>query len=970
MATYPAPDSVAAGKGSATEGVGKRIAEWAKNLQAYRQRITLDPQFNPIKQLAFDLSRALEAEALDQKDLVQAAKELCDRALIGRAYGLRRYIGTVEPAECEQKLRGMVRDSAFKDGQLVAFEAFAERWQRPAHGVVFTAHPTFVMSERLREVLVRLVETPTPEIEAQTHKALEALTHGPDPYLDLKREHNQVQAAIGNAQEAVRRVNRVIFDVARELYPQAWWRLRPHPVVLSSWVGYDLDGRTDIHWHDSLKFRLIEKRIQLERYRETVRQIRPDISNERGAHDALEAIAARIAAEINNLHHIIALLEEKPGNAGQISCAANQLTRERTGLKNAIAPAAELLEDLIGTAEHEKARTQLLLLMTDLKTLGLGTARIHIRINAAQLHNAIRKPLGIEGTADLGSRTLLKRLDEMCETADAQTVNFASLAIEPTTAVRQFILMAQILKHVDSEAPIRLLIAECEYPATVLSALYFARLFGIADKVDISPLLETPAALDHGARIFETLLKTKSYRTYVAQRGRLSVQAGYSDAGRFLGQIPAALEIERLHGKLADVVARAAPKDAELLIFDTHGESMGRGGHPVSLRDRLDYVMSPWARARFAQRGLRLHHETSFQGGDGYLLFGSPNLAFAVITEILQSEPDPDPAVLEDPFYVDFDFSHDFFERVKTFQARLFEDRNYRTTLSAFGTNLLPKSGSRTSKRQYDAPTDTRSVPAEMRAIPHNAILQQFSYLVNVVSGIGSALRHDRERFADIYRASDRVQRLLKMVAHARRLSSIKTIVAYASLFDDAFWVTRPIAGMEAQIKEPSLYLADLLRGDPRHDGMMHLATFLRKDAIYLYDLMCDVDLRELTPPGESRLELDLLHAIRIAMIQHIYLLAARVPPFSARNDITRADIMKLILSLRIEEALDMLTEAFPRTMPRRSDYSIEEPASYTGEEGSDYGEIHRCLIDPIREAFKIVRQISVGISHHYGAHG
>lgn len=53
----------------------------------------------------------------------------------------------------------------------------------------------------------------------------------------------------------------------------------------------------------------------------------------------------------------------------------------------------------------------------------------------------------------------------------------------------------------DSDTPIRMLIAECEEPQTVLAAaLYFARLFGIADKVDVSPLFETESAMEHGAR--------------------------------------------------------------------------------------------------------------------------------------------------------------------------------------------------------------------------------------------------------------------------------------------------------------------------------------------------------------------------------------------------------------------------------------------------------------------------------------
>src|SRR5690606_33573570 len=87
--------------------------------------------------------------------------------------------------------------------------------------------------------------------------------------------------------------------------------------------------------------------------------------------------------------------------------------------------------------------------------------------------------------------------------------------------------------------------------ATVLAALYFARLFGIEDRVDISPLFETESALEHGDRFIDALLAEEEYRAYARRRGRVAIQTGFSDAGRFIGQIPASLAIERLQGRLA-----------------------------------------------------------------------------------------------------------------------------------------------------------------------------------------------------------------------------------------------------------------------------------------------------------------------------------------------------------------------------------------------------------------------------------
>ena len=60
--------------------------------------------------------------------------------------------------------------------------------------------------------------------------------------------------------------------------------------------------------------------------------------------------------------------------------------------------------------------------------------------------------------------------------------------------------MTQILKHIDRTNPIRMLIAECENPFTVLAGVYLAKLYGIENQVDVSPLLETEEALESRGR--------------------------------------------------------------------------------------------------------------------------------------------------------------------------------------------------------------------------------------------------------------------------------------------------------------------------------------------------------------------------------------------------------------------------------------------------------------------------------------
>ncbi len=176
--------------------------------------------------------------------------------------------------------------------------------------------------------------------------------------------------------------------------------------------------------------------------------------------------------------------------------------------------------------------------------------------------------------------------------------------------------------------------------------------------------------------------------------------------------------------------------DVAALVFDTHGESMGRGAHPDSLADRLAWPLSPWARRRFVRAGIRLEPEVSFQGGDGYLFFATPELALATLTRIARLRPaETDADAPADPFYRRTDLSLDFYRAIKEHQHAHLESRTYSRAVTAFGLGLLNPTGSRVSRRQSDLSAEREMSLRQIRAIPHNAILQQLGYPVNVIAG-------------------------------------------------------------------------------------------------------------------------------------------------------------------------------------------------------------------------------------------
>jgi len=176
---------------------------------------------------------------------------------------------------------------------------------------------------------------------------------------------------------------------------------------------------------------------------------------------------------------------------------------------------------------------------------GLGTARIHFRLNNRHVVSAMKAEFGLDAKSS-DNRTMLMKASKLTKNVKPQPVNFASLALEKSTAHEKMILTAQIHKYIDDATPIRLLIAETEDSLTPLGMLYLARRYGLEKVLDISPLFETADALNNGGRIIDKMLSNEVYRDYIKERGVFAIQTGFSDAGRFMGQIPATLAIERL----------------------------------------------------------------------------------------------------------------------------------------------------------------------------------------------------------------------------------------------------------------------------------------------------------------------------------------------------------------------------------------------------------------------------------------
>lgn len=926
----------------------KTVAKLKARLQKLHERTAETPLFNPVFQLSHDLSRMLESGGVDLDDLDGLVAELECEALQSRAVRLKRLVAPTAPEENLSRIDALNPEEA-------GFSEFRARWERPLLHAVFTAHPTFLLNPAQADAVATAALTDDPQASTV------CTVPSSGPKITLEFEHVEVCNAIARAAAARDRINATLLAHARQRWPGRWLDFRPLPFRFATWVGYDMDGRTDIGWTTSIAFRLREKAQRLASYAASLRAIDE-------GHPLLVTLDAAQAYS----SEMAELFSSPLDTPEALAAAANRLTADDPAKLLSLAPLIQSLEAEARTADGDAA-IGLATLAAAMRADGLGVGWIHFRVNSSQLHNALRRRIDPDGTLDLGSKGALSRLRELLAEVKPLRVNFGALAIETSTAMRQFLVMAKVLQHIDADAPIRMLIAECEQPQTVLAALYFARLFGIEDKVDVSPLFETETALEHGGRFLEALLAEDAYRTYARRRGRVSIQTGFSDAGRFMGQLPAALAIERLQGRLAEAMKANGLTDVAALIFDTHGESMGRGAHPSGFADRLTWPLSRWARGRFARAGIAIEAEASFQGGDGYLFFRNDELALATLVRIAEAEAQIPANGEKDPFYDRTDLSLDFYRSIRRVQREHLESATYSRALTAFGLGLLKTTGSRVSRRQSDIGADRTMSLRQIRAIPHNAILQQIGYPVNVIAGAGTAAGKEMESIAELLGRSERGNQLVRLLRAANGIASIKTVAAHGELFNSAYWASRPYRGTETALENACLALAEYLTKDDRSGVFRRLTSRLRVDWMKLHRLLSLVPGQKAgRDPAQDadRRNIGLLQSLRLSLLMHMFIRAVQVPPFARSNDVSREDVLEMVLSLRVDDALAQLRRAYPVIEPEITDFAVDEETDYPDHRGEDYGAIRARFIDPIERAHALNIRIAVAIANYFGAHG
>ena len=346
-------------------------------LLRYAGQIETDPQANSVFAYANELFQQLERGTLGIDALEATIQDVFMTLIDQRAEKFRSQHG-ISGSDAWDGPRAQLLALAEQ-----GWEAYRDGVQSARGGIVFTGHPTFALSQTARARLAEHIVG----ADADTRKALDtALAEDNETWaraITLGHEHGEAQAAIANAQSALQAYAELVVDVARETFGNEWTQLKPELPTIASWIGYDLDGRTDIHWSQSFAFRLTEKAAQLGTYAARLGEIADKATGDASA--GLRALASQLEAAHELSAQEAALFGEDLTVPDNLVAAANAITEPNTARIVSAGPVLAALDALISDSSlaADLAR-ELIVLRAQMKALQLGTARIHLRLNAAQ----------------------------------------------------------------------------------------------------------------------------------------------------------------------------------------------------------------------------------------------------------------------------------------------------------------------------------------------------------------------------------------------------------------------------------------------------------------------------------------------------------------------------------------------------------------------------------------------------------
>ena len=317
-------------------------ASLRKQLMQYWPMREHDPHANAAKLLAYRLSDELATGDMSLPHLEGILADLCKSAARERGTRLAQRAGLDDIDTWRRQFKKILAEKA-KSG----FTNFRKWVESESVGLVATAHPTFAMTDDMRAHVLSAA-TGKPSRKKLTADAI--IRHEPP---SLSDEHAEAQKCIKTMHKVVDIAVEMILAQASKSFPKQWTRLTPQLVTVASWVGYDLDGRRDIQWSDTIRLKLGEKAAKLQDYCDMAKAITEDTkSPPKGLVDFI--VAAGKAVEIARAEQNA--FAQDLSNPDNLAAAAKLLTAPHADRWIDIEPGLAYLNAAIRQTQNRKIK--------------------------------------------------------------------------------------------------------------------------------------------------------------------------------------------------------------------------------------------------------------------------------------------------------------------------------------------------------------------------------------------------------------------------------------------------------------------------------------------------------------------------------------------------------------------------------------------------------------------------------------
>lgn len=583
-------------------------------------------------------ARQLRAGALagGRDAFAERLRDLPIRSLAAAARYYTDLAHLMNVVEEQQRIRMLrAHPRAGIDGVLAAVRALKDAGQTAEHVAgllqralimpVLTAHPT---ESRRRSTLDHLAEVaqcldqPAPGDEellphhARLGDAVFSLHATEGSRAQRPTVVDEIEATLGvfrrTLLDATPHLYRRLEAALTEVFPGQVWQV-PSLLVWGTWVGGDRDGHPNVTAKVTRAAFDRQRKVALTRYLEDVERLGRELScSARRAPRGCQELHDDLQRERRELPDIAAIAaprhQREPWREKLLYIAARlraTLGREDGRYAGASEYEAdlELLDRTLREAGYGVlAHGTLADCRRRVAVFGFHLASLDIRQHS-RVHERVVEELlarrGVSGylaLAEAERRALLEGLLDQPLPPLRDRAGLSPVAID---LLATFDVVGRARRELGRRAAERWVISFCTDASDLLEVAFLARSAGLAiGELRPVPLLEQLEDLARAGEIADAIAASPALRAELG--GELEVMIGYSDSGKQVGYLTAAIALRGAQLALAAAAARAG---LTLTVFHGRGGAVGRGGGPSSQAIRAQPPAAVDGRFRVTEQG-------------------------------------------------------------------------------------------------------------------------------------------------------------------------------------------------------------------------------------------------------------------------------------------------------------------------------------------------------------------------------